>query len=191
LVYDFTPRNQNLGLRDLNLQVTTATPADQGTILVTNATFLPYFQLGLADVNGRQDAQGSFLRIYQQGPGPLMITAPSQYGSWSFNKWTDAFGNDLPGGPHSNPMIGLSLQTDQSIAAQFVPSSLGTLTFNLSGPPANALTLHWNGGTSIRLQKASTLSAYDWTDVPGSDGQSQLQVPLTAAAAFYRVVRAP
>ncbi len=186
LVYDFTPRAQNSGLRDLNVKVTTATPDAQGGLQVTNAAFLPYFQLGMADVNGRQDAQGAFLRIYQQGPGPLQLTAPAQYGLWSFNKWTDEFGNDLPGGPNTNPTITLSLQNDQTIAAQYVG-----IILKIGAATATTLTLHWNGGTGVHLQMATDLKAQDWTDVPGSDGQSQIQVPLTGAPEFYRAVKTP
>ena len=119
LVFDFTRRNESLGRKDLEIMVTTATPQGQ-TSLVEEAKFQPYFVIGRADFNGRQDARGRFIRIYPSSAQPLLVKAAEVYGAWRFDKWTDRMGGDLPGGPFTNPTISLTMQNDRTISAQYV-----------------------------------------------------------------------
>ncbi len=53
---------------------------------------------------------------------------------------------------------------------------------------SNQLTLHWNGAMGVKLQQAVNLADPVWLDVPGSDGKSLMQVPMTNALAFFRLV---
>ena len=51
------------------------------------------------------------------------------------------------------------------------------------------LTLSWNGGPGIRLQKTTTLTNPDWQDVDGSEGQSSVNLPMSDSSAFFRLVK--
>jgi hypothetical protein len=126
LVFDFTRRNEALGRKDLEILVTTATSTGQGPTVVEDSSFQPYFVLDRQDFNGRQDARGRVIRIYPASSQPLQVTAEAVYGAWKFDKWTDRLGGDLPGGPFDNPTIGLTIQDDRTICAQYVPIASGT-----------------------------------------------------------------
>ncbi len=54
---------------------------------------------------------------------------------------------------------------------------------------ATGLTLSWNGGSGIRLQKAGSLNLPAWQDVPDTDGKSTVTVPLLDGNSFFRVVK--
>jgi hypothetical protein len=51
------------------------------------------------------------------------------------------------------------------------------------------ICLSWNGAPGIKLQKTASLSAPIWEDVPGSDGVSQIELPCTGPAAFFRLTK--
>jgi hypothetical protein len=128
LVFDFTPRNETLGRKDLDILVTTAIPEDQDSVILEEASLQPYFILDRPDFNGRQDARGRVLRIYPSSSQPLQVTAEDVYGTWAFDKWTDRMGNDLPGGPFDSPTISLAMQGDRTICAQYVSTVAATST---------------------------------------------------------------
>ncbi len=50
------------------------------------------------------------------------------------------------------------------------------------------MELTWNGAPGLRLQRTTSLSAPEWTDVPGSEGQSGIQVPITGGGGFFRLL---
>ena len=51
------------------------------------------------------------------------------------------------------------------------------------------VVLTWRGAPGLTLQGAPTLKNSSWTDVPGSMGQSQIELPLTSALAFFRLAK--
>jgi hypothetical protein len=51
------------------------------------------------------------------------------------------------------------------------------------------LTVTWNGGPGIKLQKTPTLAIPNWQDVPGSLGNSTVTEALSGTAAFYRALK--
>jgi len=53
---------------------------------------------------------------------------------------------------------------------------------------SNQLSLHWNGAPGYILQQATNLANPVWQDVPGSEGMSLCQMPMTNTMAFFRVV---
>jgi hypothetical protein len=53
----------------------------------------------------------------------------------------------------------------------------------------NQLRLTWNGGPGIKLQKSASLSNPAWQDVPDTDGKSSATLPLTDAAAYFRLFK--
>lgn len=65
----------------------------------------------------------------------------------------------------------------------------GTLKLKPPVLSGNTITLLWNGGPGIKLQKTLSLSAPDWRDVPDSEGFSQITVPRSDSAAFFRLVK--
>jgi hypothetical protein len=65
----------------------------------------------------------------------------------------------------------------------------GTLKLKPPVLSGNTITLTWNGGPSIKLQKTTSLSALNWQDVSGSEGLSQIELPCAEAAAFFRLMK--
>ena len=119
LQYDFVERNEQLRLCDIQLQVATAEPDGMPQ---SKGTFMPYFVLGTTDKNQRSDARGWVHRIYDVNTlGRIEIRAQHKYGDWKFNKWTNQYGQDLPGGPWLDPLLETVPDMDKAFAAQYVP----------------------------------------------------------------------
>ena len=53
----------------------------------------------------------------------------------------------------------------------------------------NFLTISWNGGPTIKLQKTASLENPNWQDVAGSEGLSSMNLPTPDRSAFFRLVR--
>jgi hypothetical protein len=53
----------------------------------------------------------------------------------------------------------------------------------------DSVTISWNGGPGVKLQKTSSLANPDWQDVAGSDGVSQIILPRNEAATFFRLIQ--
>ncbi len=120
LQYDFVPRSPQLRLCDIRLQVATAEPGGVGP--EAQMGFAPYFVVDVLDRNQRSDARGWARRIYPiNSLGLFSVRAQPKYGDWKFNKWTDQYGHDLPGGPWVNPVLQVVPDTDKAYAAQYVP----------------------------------------------------------------------
>ncbi len=81
------------------------------TVRVSEDGLLPYFLVSGSDENDRGDGRGSFYRSYAS-PTNVTVEAPTTYGSWEFEKWTDRWGNDLFGGPMTDPQLELLLDND-------------------------------------------------------------------------------
>ncbi len=120
LQYDFVPRNPQLRLCDIQLQMATLSPS--GGEPDTLEKFMPYFVVGTPDKNMRSDARGAVRRVYPVNTlGLIDIRAQQKYGNWKFNKWTNRYGHDLPGGPWLDPLLQAVPDTDKAYAAQYVP----------------------------------------------------------------------
>jgi hypothetical protein len=147
MVYDFTPRNENLGLRTLEVVAAGVQPSGDTTEVVSPG-ILPFFTLDKPDANTRQNARGQFLRVYPSATGTVQLSAPATYGEWQFYQWADRFGRPLSGGPFTTPIISLSTQGDSAIMAQYVPAASSPRLENpvLTG---NDLLVRWNGGTGL------------------------------------------
>jgi hypothetical protein len=132
LQYDFVPRNSQLRLCDIQLQVnTTGTTPPPGPEVDPQNSFMPYFIVNTPDKNQRSDARGWVHRIFPvNNLGLISITAQNKYGNWKFNTWTTQFGQDLPGGPWLNPTLQVVPSADKVYAAQYVP--LDTLPGDLN-----------------------------------------------------------
>jgi len=189
LVYDFTPRNASLGQRDLEVLVTAREQDDAGALMMSDARLQPYFQVGATDRNGRRDARGRFLRVFNSGISPVAVVAPAEYGQWAFSRWTDRFGRDLPGGPYTDPVFQTTLASDVTLAAEYIPRPAGELRLAPPVRSGGTLTLQWNGQPGVRLQQRADLSSGVWQDVAGSLGQRRVDLPVTGQSAFYRLTR--
>jgi len=130
LDFDFMQRNESLARKDLEILVSKAS-ADGGDSVLSS--FMPYFVLNRPDFNGRQDARGRALRIYEYSTEEVEVTAQSSYGTWGFNKWTDRYGSDLPNGDFFSPTISLIPDDDLVICAQYVPVGLCDADFDADG----------------------------------------------------------
>ncbi|UCC30456.1 MAG: hypothetical protein JSU86_19935 [Phycisphaerales bacterium] len=85
------------------------------TVRVSENGLLPYFVVSESDKNDRRDGRGSFYRAYASPTNVMTVEAPTTYGSWEFEKWTDCTGNDLPDGPMTNPQLELSLDNNPNV----------------------------------------------------------------------------
>ncbi len=103
LQYDFVRKSTGLA----GLEVT-----------ASESGIAPYFTVSTNDLNARQDALGDFARTYNKNAS-VTITAPQDFGEWRFQKWTDWFGNDLPGGQATNAVLSLLLSDNQAIQAHY------------------------------------------------------------------------
>jgi len=56
-------------------------------------------------------------------------------------------------------------------------------------PARDKLTLTWPGAPGLKLQKTSNLVAPTWQDVPNTDGQSSVEVPVGPGNEFFRGVQ--
>jgi hypothetical protein len=75
--------------------------------------------------------------------------------------------------------------------------SSGLLVFEITGLPdaisvtrlGSNLMLAWQGAPGVKLQRTPSLTAPNWTDVAGSEGQSHAALPIGAGNEFFRLVR--
>ncbi|MBL9172501.1 MAG: putative Ig domain-containing protein [Verrucomicrobiales bacterium] len=72
------------------------------------------------------------------------------------------------------------------IQREFVVVVPAPLTATLTG---GQLKLTWTGGAGIQLESAPSPDSLLWTSIPGSLGQSEIELPLDTDAAFFRVAR--
>ena len=70
------------------------------------------------DRSRHPDALGEFARTYPRNSS-VTIAAPQNYGEWRFSKWTDQFGNNLPGGPATNAVLTTLLSNHKTLQAQY------------------------------------------------------------------------
>jgi hypothetical protein len=50
------------------------------------------------------------------------------------------------------------------------------------------LILTWNGAPGLKLQRSATLTNPDWTEVPGSEARSRIEIALSSDSEFFRLV---
>lgn len=190
MIYDFTPRAASSRQRDLEVLVRTLVESAGGATTLEESSFQPYFELGSTDANGRSDARGSFLRTYDSASGVITITAPARYGLWEFVGWTDAFGNELPGGPYPDPTFHAELPDDTVLMAQYRETGvIAAVPLWLRArlmPGGETLRLEWQGDEGVRLQFSATLEGGSWQDVEGSEAVRSLEVPVAGDSGYFR-----
>ncbi len=77
-------------------------------------------------------------------------------------------------------------QAGKDLSQATVVISRPRLSVSVSG---GNITISWAGSPTVRLQQASNLSAPIWQDVPGTVGASSVTLPLSANAAFFKLVQ--
>jgi hypothetical protein len=87
-------------------------------VSVSDERVAPYIIVSTVDKRGRQDGVGRFYRTYQEGAG-VTLTAPHAFGIWQFERWTDAFGRNLPGGLGASNVLTLTLNEDWAVQAKY------------------------------------------------------------------------
>ncbi len=116
LTYDFSTKNEELGLVELDVRVAKKDYDAHDVLSVSEASFTPYFLVEMPDVNQRQDARGKFMRFF---PSSLIdsvgISAQPAYGNWEFRAWTDAQGNEIS----TDTTIDLDLADNQIVFAYY------------------------------------------------------------------------
>lgn len=84
--------------------------------VVTNNDMKPYICVSKTDINERKDGWGSFYRSYfKNANSSTTLTAPTTYGTWQFEKWTDRFGGLLS----TQPEISVNLGADRFVKANY------------------------------------------------------------------------
>lgn len=117
LVYDYfvSQRGQST---DIEVLVTKLQTGEDGAIEAVETDMTPYFIVDKVDRNQRQDARGSFLRIFKtEIDTTVKISAQPKYGAWVFNKWTDSSGKELP--EAHGETIEIDLKGSKAICAQY------------------------------------------------------------------------
>ena len=66
---------------------------------------------------------------------------------------------------------------------------LTQLSIRLTDSVASAVSLTWDGGPGIKLQKSPALIPANWQDVPDSEGMNAITLPLNSGTAFFRSIR--
>lgn len=92
---------------------------------VSEEGLLPLFILDKPDNNNLQDGVGSFRRTYYKNSA-VTVEAPSRYGIWRFEKWTDRYGNELD----TDRSLKVILSNDEFVRAHFVEDA-GSTEINL------------------------------------------------------------
>ena len=185
MVYDFTPRDTGLGHRTLEVLTTSVAPLEGGGTEIVDKGLLPFFTLEAPDLNNRQNGRGTFQRVYPSGTGALTLNAPPTYGQLQFHQWTDRFGQSLPGGPFTDPVIEVDLQQDMALMAQYIEVT-GPMLLEVPVLLGGNLTLQWNGTAQTVLQTAPSALG-PWTPVANTAGQSSLMIPASETQAYFRV----
>jgi hypothetical protein len=70
---------------------------------------------------------------------------------------------------------------------QFVEPSFGNLRAGAAA--AGHVPLSWLGRPGVRLQSRSSLSSGAWADVPGTDGLSSTNYPISGSTQFFRLIK--
>jgi hypothetical protein len=91
--------------------------------------------------------------------------------------------------------VGITVSGDYAYVADYAQ---GLDIFRIGSPLAlgvpiltdKTLILFWPGAPGLKLQSTRNLSpATNWEDVPGSDGSSRIEWPLSSTNTFFRLVR--
>jgi hypothetical protein len=67
-----------------------------------------------------------------------------------------------------------------------VPAAVDRVKFVRMG---DHLILSWTAAPGLKLQRSVTLDGVSWADVPVSEGQSSVTLPLTGESGFFRLAR--
>jgi hypothetical protein len=198
-----TENNVDIVLDSVRLKVNydfTRRPAGQATLKIgpSVAGFMPYFTLNRTDLDTRQDGRGTVYRSFGTS-GTVTVEAQPVYGAYLFQKWTDGYGGDLPGGAGAtansrrtgglaaaaawtNPLVSLNVSTHRTIRAKYV-----NLTLAGNPSPANGaanvptgVTLSWG-----EIPDATSYDLYLWPT-----GSAQPGVPTAAGLTVSRYVSA-
>lgn len=122
--------------------------------VATNNELKPCIGLNKSDKNQRQDGWGSFLRTYfKNANSNVTLNAPSQYGVWAFEKWTDFFGNTIstsnviPVGLGANKLVRANYKLIQPVLSLsrdtlYLPGEAGKETFEVQNIGTG--TMNWS-----------------------------------------------
>jgi hypothetical protein len=114
VTYDRSLRKATPNVRDFNV---VAHQYDSLNARAVGEALAAAFTVSAVDRNGRQNAKGSFVRIFNYNtPATVQVTAPAVFGSLGFLKWTEN-GTDVG----SDPTISRATTSDHQLIAYYVP----------------------------------------------------------------------
>jgi 7,8-dihydropterin-6-yl-methyl-4-(beta-D-ribofuranosyl)aminobenzene 5'-phosphate synthase len=99
---------------------------------------------------------------------------------------SETFGVNL-----SNPSAGASLGARAAATVTIFRNDWGQSFINPPELTETTMTLSWSGGADRWLEKRTNLVSGGWQAVPGSQGQTNLTLPLAESLAFFRSAGPP
>jgi hypothetical protein len=161
-----------------------ATPVSVGACQVER--LLRYLQV---------EGQYAYVAVYRDfGAGPLRLRVIDVRDPTQPRLLDGAYEHELGGFPQVSDepyqVVGNLIYLADGWGLTIVEVELpGTLKLKPPVRSGNTLTLSWKGGPGIKLQRTASLANASWQDVAGSEGVSQITVPCTEPAAFFRLIK--
>ena len=99
---------------------------------------------------------------------------------------SETFGVNL-----SNPSAGANLGAQAAATVTILRNDWGPLFVDPPEVTGATMKLSWSGGTDGWLEQTTNLASGAWQEVPGSQGQTNLTLPLAESLAFFRSAGPP
>ncbi len=147
----------------------------------------PLITLSLADLNGRQDGQGDFTRVFSQGR-IVTLQAPGRFGELTFDRWVV---NEVPASTTS-PLVTVTLNADTRVKPLFrLPPQGLTLTPVPAGANQIGFRFPTEVGKHYVIEQALRLTNPVWTALEtrtGDGSPAQFTRAFSAnPTVFFRV----
>ena len=91
----------------------------------------------------------------------------------------------------TNPSTGASLGAPITATVRITRNDWGRFFLDPPELRGTTLTLSWSGGADRWLEQRTNLVSGDWQAVPGSQGQTNLVLPVTEGMVFFRAAGPP
>ncbi|MDY6833776.1 MAG: PKD domain-containing protein [Chloroflexota bacterium] len=154
---------------------------------VSEEGMLPQLKVDKKDMNGRQDGMGPLRRTYDKKLNDTVtIEAPTEYGMWRFQRWTDLYGNDVGDDP-TNPIIRLGLNDDRTVVAQMAKHTPPVAEFTCS--PREKTLVHQEVAldASASHDPNGSIKSWEWAFGDGTTATGESVTHSFADAGTYSI----
>ncbi len=187
-----TDNGVDLAITDLQIDVrlhfdnTSSSQRRKLDVVVTD-DLAPVITVSLPDLNGRQDGQGDFTRVFSQGR-TVTLEAPARFGEFEFERWSI---NNVAV-PSASTAVTVTLSSDVRATPLFRAPLQGVV---LTPVPAGAgqigFTFQTESGKRYTIEQSPRLNNPVWSVVDsraGDGARRQFTRPIgTGPAAFFRL----